>query len=78
MKRTSLSMVDSGGNCSIDGRTWCGLLNNSSTHHRKGALMDSPAIWLGVFILSFVLLDILALKFGVNSQSPASDQKNWW
>jgi hypothetical protein len=40
--------------------------------------MDSPGIWLGLFILSFVLLDILALRFGVSSQSPTSDQKDWW
>jgi hypothetical protein len=33
---------------------------------------------ISVFIVSLILLDILALRFGVNSHSPSSDQKDWW
>jgi hypothetical protein len=40
--------------------------------------MNSPLIVLIVFILGLILLDLLALRFGADSQARGSDRKNWW
>jgi hypothetical protein len=40
--------------------------------------MISPLIALSAFILSLILLDLLALRFGADSQAASSDRKNWW
>jgi hypothetical protein len=50
----------------------------ASTHHMGGDLMSSGFVLVGVLIVSLILLDILALRFGVDSHSPSSDQKDWW
>jgi hypothetical protein len=40
--------------------------------------MISTLITLSAILLSLILLDLLALRFGVDSQAPSSDRKNWW
>ncbi|MFL5758239.1 MAG: hypothetical protein ACJ789_00795 [Thermomicrobiales bacterium] len=40
--------------------------------------MSSPLVLFISFIMVLIILDLLALRFGASSQSPRSDQKNWW
>jgi hypothetical protein len=40
--------------------------------------MISTLITLGAILLTLILLDLLALRFGADSQARSSDRKNWW
>ena len=40
--------------------------------------MDSSIFGLLLFVLGFVLLDLAALRFGVDSRSNRGDRPNWW
>ena len=39
--------------------------------------MDSPLLGLALFVLAFVLLDLAALRFGVDSRPVRSRRPNW-
>jgi hypothetical protein len=46
-------------------------------HQETGASMN-PLLVIGLFLLTFVLLDVLALRHGADSRTPDGEQKNWW
>jgi hypothetical protein len=46
-------------------------------HQEAGAFMN-PLLFIGLFILTFVLLDVLALRHGEDSRSLDGEQRNWW